>query len=215
MRLFAGVLGIVSSLIAIAAPAPAQEATFDIGAAIAVDAADGEPANDIPGAGVFARYRLSDQWSLGAAVNRTEYDYETPAEILDIRQDPDIEVIDALAEATTVRAWLERSLNDATRPTQFFVGAGVGAAFTDVLDVTGPREDGERFDIHSEVDTEILVSILGGVRRRFGKRWYGEAVVRVEQHFADWRSTDRVSGLRGSIDDYLTWGVQLGLAFRW
>ena len=182
---------------------------------LAIDAADGTPANDIPGAGVLGRYTLNDRWAIGVAVNRTEYDYEQPAAIVGIVQDPTVEVIDALAEATTVRAWIERSLTDAGRPTRFFVGAGVGAAFTDVPDVTGPRADGGTFDIETEVDTEIIATVTGGVRRMFGERWSGEVAVRAEQHFADWRSTDRVSGAQGSIDDYLTWGIQFTLAYRW
>ena len=28
--------------------------------------------------------------------------------------------------------------------------------------------------IHTEVDTEIIASVLGGVRMTFGERWYGE-----------------------------------------
>ena len=147
------------------------------------------------------------------AVNRTEYDYEEPAAIVGIVQDPTMEVIDALAEATTVRAWIERSLTDAGRPMRFFLGAGVGAAFTDVPDVTGPRADGGTFDIRTEVDTEIIATVIGGARRMFGERWSGEVAVRAEQHFADWRSTDRVSGAQGSIDDYLTWGIQFTLAY--
>ena len=173
------------------------------------------PANDIPGAGVQARYALNDQWTIGAAVNWTRYDYEEPAAIVGIAQDPTADVIDALAEATTVRAWIERSFTDASKPMRFFVGAGLGAAFTDVPDVGGPRADGGTFDIETEVDTEIIATVTGGARRTFGERWCGAVAVRAEQHFADWRSTDRISGAQGRIDDYLTWGIQFTLAYRW
>ena len=204
-----------ATLIVIAWPASAQELRIDLGLSLAIDAADGTPANDIPGAGVLGRYTLNDQWAIGVAVNRTEYDYEEPAAIVGIVQDPTMEVIDALAAATTVRVWIERSLTDARRPMLFFLGAGVGAAFTDVPDVTGPRADGGTFDIRTEVDTEIIATVIGGARRTFGERWSGEVAVRAEQHFADWRSTDRVSGAQASIDDYLTWGIQFTLAYRW
>lgn len=212
--LVAMLLGIVL-LIAIGAPAQGQESRIDVGLGIAIDAADGEPANDIPNAGLLARYRLNDRWTIGAAVNRAEYDYERPAEIVGITQDPAVEVIDALAEATIVRAWVERSSNDERRPMQYFVGAGLGAAFTDVPDVAGPRADGGQFDIRTEVATEIVASAIGGARRHFGEHWYAETMVRIEQHFADWRSTDRISGAQGDIDDYLTWGLQITVAYRW
>ena len=202
-------------LIVIAWPAYAQESRIDLGLSIAVDAADGTPANDIPGAGVLGRYTLTDEWAIGAAVNRTEYDYEEPAAVVGIVQSPTGGVIDALAAATTVRAWVERSLSEAGSSLHFFLGAGIGAAFTDVPDVMGPRADGGVFDIRTEVDTEIIATVMGGARRMFGERWSGEVAVRAEQHFADWRSTDRVSGAQGSIDDYLTWGLQFTLAYRW
>ncbi len=206
---------LLATLIVTAWPAYPQELRIDLGVSLAIDAADGTPANDIPGAGVLGRYTLDDQWAVGVSVNRTEYDYEAPAAIVGIAQDPTMEVIDALAEATTVRAWIERSLTDAGRPMRFFLGAGVGAAFTDVPDVTGPRADGGTFDIRTAVDTEIIATVIGGARRMFGERWSGEVAVRAEQHFADWRSSDRVSGAQGSIDDYLTWGIQFTLACRW
>jgi hypothetical protein len=205
----------ICTLIGIAATARAQESRIDVGVGIAIDAADGEPANDIPNAGLFSRYKLNDRWMIGAAINRAEYDYERPAEIVGITQDPTVEVIDALATATIVRAWIERSLTDERRPMQFFVGVGVGAAFTDVPDAAGPRADGGRFDIHTEVDTEILASVIGGARLHFREHWYGETAVRLEHHFADWQSVDRISGTRGAIDDYLTWGIQISIAYRW
>ena len=215
MRPSGGRFALFGMLIVIAWPAYSQESRIDLGMSIAVDAADGTPANDIPGAGVLGRYTLTDEWAIGAAVNRTEYDYEEPAAIVGIVQDPTVEVIDALAAATTVRAWVERSLSEAGSSLPFFLGAGIGAAFTDVPDVTGPRADGGTFDIRTEVDTEIIATVIGGARRMFGERWSGEVAVRAEQHFADWRSTDRVSGAQGSIDDYLTWGIQFTLAYRW
>jgi len=215
MRPSDGRFALFGMLIVIAWPACPQESRIDLGLSIAIDAADGTPANDMPGAGVLGRYTLNDEWAIGAAVNRTEYDYEEPAAIVGIVQNPTVEVIDALAAATTVRGWVERSLTEAGSSLHFFLGAGIGAAFTDVPDVTGPRADGGTFDIRTEVDTEIIATVIGGARRMFGERWSGEVAVRAEQHFADWRSTDRVSGAQGSIDDYLTWGIQFTLAYRW
>lgn len=195
--------------------AHAQEQAWDIGIRAGVSAADGEPANDIPSAGLIGHFALDERWRIGAALDRSEYDVEEPAKLAGIVQSPAVEPIDALAEATTLSVRAERTLTDPTHVTSLFVGAGLGAAFVDVPDVDGPRADGGRFDVHTEVGTELIVSLLGGIRRDFGERWYGEAALRLDQHFADWVFTDRVSGARGSVDDYLTWGAYIAVGWRW
>jgi hypothetical protein len=47
-----------------------------------------------------------------------------------------------------------------------------------------------------------------------GRRWWLEAALRAERHFADWRYFDRVSGAAGALDDYLTTGVHSSLGLR-
>lgn len=215
MRALLGTLASAAVLATIVPPAHAQDRPVDIGVRLEITAAHGVPANDIPGAAVVVHYALNDQWTIAGAIARTEYDFEEPAKIVGIAQDPNIDVVDALAEGTTLSLWVETATADASRPMRLFVGAGLGAAFTDVPEVSAARADGGRFDIHTEVDTEIVVFAIGGLRRRFGERWYGEAAVRLEQHFADWHVTDRISGASGSIDDYLTWGVHIGAGWRW
>lgn len=99
-------------LAALAAPALARadnEQRFDVGLRGIITAASGEPANDIPGYGAFGHYRWNEDWTIGFSVDRTEYDYEEPAKILGIPTDPAVEPIDAVAEATVVGAWLERT----------------------------------------------------------------------------------------------------------
>jgi hypothetical protein len=177
-------------------------------------AADGEPANDIPGAGVLGRYALNERWSIGVAVDHTEFDLEEPGKVIGIVQDPALEPIDALAEATVLSAWLERTFTRQS-PITWFIGAGLGAASVDVPDAAGARADGGQFNVHTEVDTEIIASIVGGVRVDFGNRWYAEFSVRADQHFADWRIVDRISGAQGSIDDYLALGGHLAVGVRW
>ena len=196
-------------------PAYAQQQPWDIGIRIGVSAADGEPANDIPTAGLVVHFALDGRWRIGAALDRSEYDVEEPAKLAGIVQDPAVEVIDALAEATTLSVWAERTLTNPTRAMSLFVGSGLGAAFVDVPDVDGPRANGGCFDVHTQVSTEFIVSLLGGVRREFAERWYAEAAVRIDQHFADWVFTDRVSGARGSVDDYLTWGAYFTVGWKW
>lgn len=188
---------------------------FHLGVWVGVDVADGEPANDIPGFGLQLRYSLNENWALAAGVGLTEYDFEAPAGILGITQDPSIETVDALAEATTFSAWAERAFAPGEGKTTWFVGAGLGAASVDVPDAVGPRADGGQFDIHTEVSTEIIITGFAGVRRTLGDRWYAEIRVHANQHFADWAMADRVSDATGTIDDYLSLGGQLAAGLRW
>ncbi len=191
-----------------------EQRRLDIGVRAGITAASGEPANDIPGFGILGHYLLNERWTLGIGVDLVEYDYEEPAKIVGVTVDPNLEPIDALAEATIVTAWLERTFGAPDSRTRWFGAAGIGAASVDVPDVAGPRQDGGSFNIHTEVDTEIIVSLIGGVRRTLGESWYVEFGLRVDQHFADWTSTDQVSGASGSIDDYSAFGGYLALGFR-
>jgi hypothetical protein len=187
---------------------------FDAGLRAGITVTDGEPANDIPGYGLFGHYRLDDRWTIGISVDQTEFDYEEPAKVLGIPVVSSGEPIDAVAEATVLGVWIERNFSASQSRTDWFLGAGIAAASVDVPDVTGPRGDSGSFDIHTEVDTEIIVSLMGGVRRELGENWFIEFVLRADQHFADWTSTDRISGATATIDDYTAFGGQLGLGFR-
>ncbi|HEX5759495.1 MAG TPA: hypothetical protein VF121_09900 [Thermoanaerobaculia bacterium] len=192
--------------------ARAQDGRFDLGLRGVIVAADGEPANDIPGYGLFGHYRLSDRWNLGFAADVAEYDFEQPARILGLQQDPGLEPIDVLAESTTLSAWIERLFGQGR--TEWFLGAGLGLATIDVPDAAGPLAGGGRFDIATEADDEIVASLLGGVRRRVGQRLALELALRADQHLADWQLRDRVSGRTGAIDDYLALGGHFGVSFR-
>lgn len=203
-----------SALALCPALARGQEGRFDLGVRGQIMAADGEPANDIPGAGVFGHYRLSDRWKLGFSVDTAEYDFEEPAKIVGLRQSESLEAIDVLAESTTVSAWIERTFGRPQGRTEWFLGAGLGFASIDVPDASGPLQGGGRFDIETEVDTEIVAQLLAGVRRHFGRRWALEFALRADQHFAEWKLRDRVSGRTGTIDDYLALGGHLGVSFR-
>lgn len=186
----------------------------DLGVRGIITAGDGEPANDIPGFGLFGHWRLGDRWSIGFAVDRTEYDFEEPAKLVGLSQDESLEPIDVIAEATVLSAWIERTWPRPSGRLDWFLGGGVGFASIDVPDATGPLEGGGTFDIETEADSEVVVSLLAGLHRRLGERWFLEFALRADQHFADWQLTDRVSGNRGAVDDYLALGGHLGFGFR-
>jgi hypothetical protein len=209
------VLGCIAMFVGLgAAAAGAQSGRFTLGARGVLRLADGEPANDIPGAGLFGHYRLSDRWNLAFAVDRAEYDFEQPAKLLGIEQDPDLEPIDALAESTLVRVAVERTYRRADGPSTWFWGAGAGVASIDVPDAVGRRRDGGEFHVRTEVGTELVASLTAGWRRNLGRRWLLDLALGVDQHFADWQLTDTRSGARGAVDDYLTYGAHLGVGFR-
>lgn len=209
-RLFAVVVIALSSQV----PGWSQE-RFDLGVRGVLSVADGEPANDIPGFGVFGHYRLKDRWSLGLALDRTEYDFEQPARLLGLAQDPALPPIDVVAEATVVSAWLQRDFGRDASPTQWFWGLSLGLASIDVPDAAGPLVgSGGSFDIRTDAGTEVVASALAGWSRRLGRRWFVEFAVRADQHFADWQLTDRVSGARATVDDYLALGGHLGLGYK-
>jgi hypothetical protein len=77
-----------------------------------------------------------------------------------------------------------------------------------------PHPTGETFEIHTEVDSEIIVSLFGGIRHRFGERWFGEFTLSADQHFASWESEDRISGATGGNGDYFAYGFHLGIGYR-
>jgi hypothetical protein len=203
------------ALSAAAIPASADEAgTIDVGLHLGTTLASGVPANDMPGYGIYGRYRLNDRWSVGLSVDRNKFDYEEPARRLGIPLDPDLEPIDAKAEMTIISASVERLFAGSQTSREWFLGAAFGIAFTDVPDVTGSTATGGTFDIHTEVDRELIASLLGGVRQRFGERWFVQFTLRADQHFAAWEPEDRVSGATARHDDYFAYGGQLGFGYR-
>jgi hypothetical protein len=204
----------VASLVAVM-PALADEAgRVDVGLRLGTSLASGVPANDMPGYGIYGLYALNERWSLGLGLYLTEFDYEEPARQVGLPIDPDAEPIDAKAEQLIYSAMVERSFSPPDARRQWFLGARVGVADTDVPVATGLTATGDPFEIHTEVDREIIVSVLGGVRQEFGERWFGEFTLSADQHFAAWEPEDRVSGATGRSDDYFAYGLHLGIGYR-
>src|SRR5688572_7611393 len=95
-----------------ALPAWAEDTgRFDIGAHLGTMLGDGEPANDMPGYGIYGLYRLNDRWSFGLGIDRTEFDYEELARILGIPPDPNDPPVDQKAEMAIKSALIERPFN--------------------------------------------------------------------------------------------------------
>lgn len=199
------------------APVPAladDPGRIDVGVRLQTTMASGVPANDMPSYGIYGVYRLNDLWSVGLSLDRAEFDYEEPARRLGLPIDPDAEPIDAKAEQMIIAASVERSFSAPEASREWFLGGAVGVADTDVPVITGPTATGGTFEIHTEVDREVIVSLLGGVRQRFGGNWFAEFTLRADQHFAAWEPVDQVSGAETRHDDYFAYGGYLGIGYR-
>lgn len=211
------ILKAASALAPLLAPLPAMADVaerLEVGLRVGTSLASGVPANDMPGYGIHGLYALSDRWSVGLGIYLTEFDYEEPARRVGLPLDPAADPIDAKAEQWILSALVEWSLSPADARRRWFVGAKAGVADTDVPVATGLTATGDSFEIHTEVDREVIVSMFGGIRQRFGERWFGEFVLSADQHFAAWESEDRVSGATGGNGDYFAYGLHLGIGYR-
>jgi hypothetical protein len=197
-------------------PAPADEAgRIDAGLRLGTSLGSGTPANDMPGYGLHGLYALNDQWSVGLGIYYTEFDYEEPAgRVVGLPIDPDAPPVDAKAEQFIYNVMAERLISPRDARWQWFVGGKVGVADTDVPDAVGFTADGDPYEIHTEVDREVIVTLFGGVRRQFGERWFGDFTVSADQHFAAWESEDVISGAEGRSGDYFAYGFHLGIGYR-
>lgn len=186
----------------------AEERRFEAGARYVVVTAGGEPTNDQSGAGVFGRYRLTDKWLVGAAIDSMSGDVERPYEWFSNTSPLEI---DSSVDSTLFSGWIEREYGKQDRKLRWFWNAGLGFASPDVDDVKGPLTGGGTFDITTDAGSETLLSAAVGLRRSFSKRFGFEVGLRGNRHFADWKLTDRNSGETATLDDYTTKGLHFGL----
>jgi hypothetical protein len=172
----------------------------------------GVPANDTLGVGLFARYRLSERWLVGFGVDvASGFDVEEPEKLVGLVQDPSVAVIDANADSYTFIGWIEREYDRDAGGWSWFWTLGAGWSSVSVDDVQGPLAGGGTYDLTFDVGTELLLSGSGGVRYRLGAGWQLELALRLDQRFADWQVTNRLSGATGTVDDYLIRGFTLGV----
>lgn len=88
----------------------------------------------------------------------------------------------------------------------------IGIVETD--DVTGPLAGGGTFDITTDPGMEIIPSILAGLRFSLGETVFAEVNAHADYRFTSWDVKDRTSGATGSLDDYFTYGLYLGIGLR-
>ncbi len=186
----------------------AEDRRWDVGIRAIMVSAGGEPTNDQMGGGIFVRFRLNEKWLVGASVDELSGDFERPYLHFGTTSP---EEVDATADSTIVSGWVEREYGNRDRKLRWFWNAGLGFTSPDVADISGPLTGGGTFDITTDAGSETLLSVGGGLRRGFAK-WFGfEVEVQADQHFAEWKLTDRDNATTATLDDYLTWGINLGL----
>lgn len=192
----------------------AQERAWDIGYRAGVALGKGEPSNDLPIAGnLFVRRRFNQDWALSAWIESASGDFEQPAKVVGLVQDPNVADIDADLSVLTLGLAGERTFLSSDGGAQLYGLLGVGFSSIDADDTSGPLAGGGTFDITTDAGSEILGSLGLGYRQPLWKRLSFEALVRYDRHFADWEVRDTISGNTGSIDDYSTWAFLVGLSY--
>lgn len=199
-------------LLATSAAQAETDGQYEVSGHLNIVGASGKPSNDILGLGVIVHRKLSDEWYLGVSLeNATDFDVERPNEELNIDS---VSETDALATMNMVTVVAERRFPLDSQNWTGFWNLGGGIADINIDNADGEVAGGGRFDIEIEADTEYV--LLGGVGalQQLSEHWSARYEFALEQHFADWKITDRVSGRTGSFDDYLVYGLRLGLSYR-
>lgn len=191
-----------------------DEARYEIGLRANVLLGDGVPANDILGAGVIARYRLTNGWFIGAGIDTYAFDYERPWRIVGLAQDPNVATIDASADSTVLNGSIGRLYNETNHGFDWFWTLGIGFASVNVDDVVGPTDTGEAFDIMTDAGSEIHLMATLGSSYNFSDSWSASFAARVEHHFMDVLITDRVSGNTAKLDSQSPIGAFFSLNYR-
>ena len=192
--------------------AAADDSRYELSGRLNLMGATGDPMNDILGYGFMLHRQLSDDWYLGFSVEHSsEFDAERPNEKLDIDS---VSETDAVGSMTMFTAVAERRYAMESSNWTWFWNLGLGVTDIDVDNAEGDIEGGGRFDIKIDADTETV--LLGGIglMQRLGENWSARYELGVEQHFADWKVTDEVSGATDSYDDYTVSGARFGLNYR-
>jgi len=73
---------------------------------------------------------------------------------------------------------------------------------------------GGTFNIATDAGTEFAVLAGIGYSASLTENLNFNASVDARENFADWKLTDSVSGASGSVGNYLTYGLRIGLNYR-
>lgn len=191
---------LVAAALAVPMPSTAADGKFDFGFRTDLGLGSGVPTNDIVGYSLYGHYKLNDRWNVGFGFDHSpEFDFEGTPAILELTTP---EVSDAKGTSITVSGWIERVYQRPEGHFEWFWNAGLGLNSVDMKDVAGPLAGGGTYDIKTDTGSEFQAMVGVGARRWFGDSWGLELAIHRDQHFADWKLTDRVSAATGTINDY-------------
>jgi hypothetical protein len=193
--------------------AHAQEGQPEIGLRPFVLLSQGEPSNDMTGAGIVGSWRWNDDWFLGIGLDSLSFDYERPQRVLGIQQDPGIATVDGSNSFTRLSGWVERRY-DRSGKWDWFWNAGLGFASVDADVVAGPLASGGTFNIVTDAGSEVHLIGSAGIRRPIGKTWTFAAAFHLEHHLTDYAITDTDSGATGKIGSHTPVGLSATFSFR-
>lgn len=188
----------------------ALDENYLVGVRFNAMAESGTPANDMLGYGIYGKYSLKNNWTIGVGVDLYNYDFENVSEFVGLP--PGTKIVDAPTSTTMLSIWGEKSYNW-TDSTQWFWNAGFGINDVSVDPVTGTLLSGGTYNITTDAGTEFVILGSLGAKWRFAKNWETEVSARIEYHAADWTSTDLVSGTTKTLDNYTPRGVAIGLNY--
>ena len=186
------------------------QSKFEVGLRANVLLGDGQPANDILGAGFIGKYYLSDGWFVAATLDTYDYDFERPYRTVGLTQDPDVKTIDSNISSTTLGGAIGRHFGDKTG-FDWFWSAGVGVGFPDTTNISGPTDSGGTFDLLIDAKTEIQLMTTLGTTYYLSDRWSFTAAARAEHHFLDLTVVDQVSGATGKVESQTPLGAYLSV----
>lgn len=207
-----GTLLLTALLLPISTPSLAETSKFSINVGPNIELANGTPANDLIGFRMGGHYRWKPGLMLGIALDIYEYDFEKPTKAVSIVQDESKGVIDAATTSTNITAWLQKSILASKDNLYWKAGFGIGIVSID--DVTGPVRGGGTFNITTEPGNEFIVLAGLGYRYDFSKNIAIKLETDLNQHFANWKVKDKITGNTGSVDDYTSYGFRLGFSYQ-
>lgn len=185
---------------------------IDFGARAGFELGTGVPANDMVVVGVFSHYKLKNGLLLGGAIDLADYDFERAAKVMGITQDEVANsTIDAKTSVKNISFWLENRNQINLSPSEWYWRAGLGVGLVDADDLAGPVLGGGTFNITTDGGTEFLALAGLGYRYKFGDKWTLDSYLGITEHFADWKLTDTVSTTTGSVGNYGTASLLIGL----
>jgi len=177
--------------------------------------ASGQPSGDVLGIGFMTQYQLKNLWFLDIELIQTEADFDNPLKVLELAQDESItSTVNAVYNSTIVMLRLGKIIKTSNPVFDAYWSAGLGINTIDVDTITGPLLEGESFKVATDAQTETLIGLSGGIRQHLNDNWDINYALRINYHVADWTVKDIISSTSKKIDNYVLYGVMIGVERR-